>query len=1016
MIDWDKPDPAGDMAPGYAGPPAGFLETVEAAKQSYEASRLFTAPNLYRGKVGKQIVDALRTRGRTGFTGADGRKVAYGAGSLRSDYALNPTVGPRIWADVAAEQARDPSFLEGIGTPEQFETAVLAARRRDYDAANETLGRAEGFTGLSGELTGGLIGAMQDPIQLTALAATAALPAGRLGLGVIEKLFGGRVTLGFATKVASEALGNAAVNVVATVPTLPVGIERSAEIGVEMTARDVAIELGGAALAGGVLGAAPPIIGAGAKSVRQLARELRGLDRPLTPAEADALPVLEQAAADIGASPYVPTPEGDAVHTERLSEAVAALESDRPMNPAVFETPAPAVKEAAAPGFDPTPFLSAAEAYARDRKAGPLTTEALGAHLGLSRGQAQDVLSRLAGSERGRGLFRVSYNPKSGVAKFSRPMQRKGFVDLITQLADMGGVRPDGGHDLLNTLGQRFVGGAGPLFRKGGMSLEDAGLWLMQNGWVRANDTGNGIPTEAEVIDLIDRALREKMYHPEEGAAAMEADRAKLQANDGEWQDRADAIRGDVERINANNPDNFPLKLTDDDVAAIVPTLPDHATIEDAIFAHWDAMAREAEIEAAAVGEDAGFDDYADDVPFGGEDNGSAIDQAGQDSGGSAAAAGDAREGGAGIGGAESEAFTGAAAEQALEAFDAPHGEGPTAQVESLWHDLKAEVEAMDHLALSEAAAAAAAPDRFAIVNGKIKTLTGREIPVPKPIRLGAGDRAVANDVRALSQWLIDQARSEAQARGDDFNGPAFDRMEAKRLSDGDKSVLNEYLFGDPDPTFRVMEAAPAMEARPAEAAAMDVMTPAEREKYKGLITRHPGRDGKPATTKQVVEQGWNAANYGFELADDPYYATSSNSTAWRKGWNSAAPEERGSRLRTDRAAAEARRAPVASITEGAGPVGDTATGSLGLDAAQEAPAGGMTERQRAEMATRLQQSQMRRGGQQSADQISGGLFDAARDQLDAFAMPDGSTVSKADLLAEFDADDAAIKTIRDCL
>ena len=55
--------------------------------------------------------------------------------------------------------------------------------------------------------------------------------------------------------------------------------------------------------------------------------------------------------------------------------------------------------------------------------------------------------------------------------------------------------------------------------------------------------------------------------------------------------------------------------------------------------------------------------------------------------------------------------------------------------------------------------------------------------------------------------------------------------------------------------------------------------------------------------------------------------------------------------------------------------------GSLGLSAAQSVPAGGMTERQRAEMQARLQQSQMRRGNQQSFDQQEGGMFDASRDQ-----------------------------------
>jgi len=55
--------------------------------------------------------------------------------------------------------------------------------------------------------------------------------------------------------------------------------------------------------------------------------------------------------------------------------------------------------------------------------------------------------------------------------------------------------------------------------------------------------------------------------------------------------------------------------------------------------------------------------------------------------------------------------------------------------------------------------------------------------------------------------------------------------------------------------------------------------------------------------------------------------------------------------------------------------------GSLGLSTEQAAPQGGMTERQRAEMQARLQQSQMRRGNQEAFDQQEGGMFDASRDQ-----------------------------------
>jgi hypothetical protein len=64
-----------------------------------------------------------------------------------------------------------------------------------------------------------------------------------------------------------------------------------------------------------------------------------------------------------------------------------------------------------------------------------------------------------------------------------------------------------------------------------------------------------------------------------------------------------------------------------------------------------------------------------------------------------------------------------------------------------------------------------------------------------------------------------------------------------------------------------------------------------------------------------------------------------------------------------------------------AGTAPGTQEGSLGLEAAQAVPSGGMTERQRAEMQARLQQSQIRRGNQEAFDQQEGGMFDASRDQ-----------------------------------
>ncbi len=78
-------------------------------------------------------------------------------------------------------------------------------------------------------------------------------------------------------------------------------------------------------------------------------------------------------------------------------------------------------------------------------------------------------------------------------------------------------------------------------------------------------------------------------------------------------------------------------------------------------------------------------------------------------------------------------------------------------------------------------------------------TATGRQTtPVPKVA--AQTDRQSTNAIRRLEGWLIENARAEAAARGDDFNGPMFNRMEPKKLSQSDMDILNEYLFGDEQP------------------------------------------------------------------------------------------------------------------------------------------------------------------------------------------------------------------------
>uniref|UniRef100_A0A6M3J434 Putative structural protein n=1 Tax=viral metagenome TaxID=1070528 RepID=A0A6M3J434_9ZZZZ len=82
-----------------------------------------------------------------------------------------------------------------------------------------------------------------------------------------------------------------------------------------------------------------------------------------------------------------------------------------------------------------------------------------------------------------------------------------------------------------------------------------------------------------------------------------------------------------------------------------------------------------------------------------------------------------------------------------------------------------------------------------------IKTVSGRSIPVPPVIRLETNRKATI-DVAKVDAWLLEQGIAEATAKNDDFVLTQFKGLNPKRLSPADKDSLNEYLFGETNPTF----------------------------------------------------------------------------------------------------------------------------------------------------------------------------------------------------------------------
>lgn len=82
------------------------------------------------------------------------------------------------------------------------------------------------------------------------------------------------------------------------------------------------------------------------------------------------------------------------------------------------------------------------------------------------------------------------------------------------------------------------------------------------------------------------------------------------------------------------------------------------------------------------------------------------------------------------------------------------------------------------------------------ITDGRISTLTGRQIPVPPHIRVETTRKCI-NDLKKHDVWLIEQVRDEARSRSDDYNLLWINRMKPGELSPSDKDCANLYLFGE---------------------------------------------------------------------------------------------------------------------------------------------------------------------------------------------------------------------------
>lgn len=74
-------------------------------------------------------------------------------------------------------------------------------------------------------------------------------------------------------------------------------------------------------------------------------------------------------------------------------------------------------------------------------------------------------------------------------------------------------------------------------------------------------------------------------------------------------------------------------------------------------------------------------------------------------------------------------------------------------------------------------------------------TKSGRETtPFPKPFR------SITTSIKRIYDWLIENAATEAEARGDEFNAMQFRAEVGKPATTANEDGAVEYLFGTSAP------------------------------------------------------------------------------------------------------------------------------------------------------------------------------------------------------------------------
>ena len=193
------------------------------------------------------------------------------------------------------------------------------------------------------------------------------------------------------------------------------------------------------------------------------------------------------------------------------------------------------------------------------------------------------------------------------VPKVRKPSTRP--MDLLQTLAGKG-LRDDEGHDLAKGRGaKRFIPGRGPLIRKKGMGVDEAGEMLWELGFFGPMETTER-PTEAQVLDMLDRALAgEKIYSSLDQGDVAQAE-AQAQA-DQEARDVRDN-RGAVDRA----VEEFGFELSDSERDEIAAGMAGSGV--DAV----EAIVEHQERAALEAGAGLGVQSPTEEIPFDGTDQG----------------------------------------------------------------------------------------------------------------------------------------------------------------------------------------------------------------------------------------------------------------------------------------------------------------------------------------------------------------------------------------------------------